>query len=80
VQHDPERKSHKIGIGIRARRIPGFSICFIMPAVNAAGQSVRSSQLIPILLGNLRWQAYVPKRKRGENRRIHDQNVGQRPK
>jgi hypothetical protein len=37
VQHDPERKSHKIGIGIRARRIPGFSICFIMPAVNAAG-------------------------------------------
>jgi hypothetical protein len=53
VQHDPERKSHKIGIGSRGRRIPRFWICFTMQAVNETGQSVRSSQLIPILLVNI---------------------------
>jgi hypothetical protein len=53
VQHDLERKSHKIGIGSRGRRIPRFWICFTIRAVNETGQSVRSSQLIPIFLVNI---------------------------
>jgi hypothetical protein len=59
VQHDPDRKSHKIGIGSRGRRIPHFSTCFTLRAVNGTGQSVRSSQLIPIFLVNIQWDESV---------------------
>jgi len=60
VRHDLERKSDKIGIGSRGRRIPRFWICFAIRAVNETGQSVRSSQLIPIFLVNAPWDKVIP--------------------